>query len=152
MKNFQRDRLWVIPVILLAWSPYFMGAWDKAKPADDVTMDDAMAEIRANWTVLETAIGAEHVFTSVSQTGAHTTITASGNATISGGSVTIGVDGTKEGVLELFRKDTNEFSYIKMDSSDGTPFYFFVDDTGDLRMHTAVPTSTADGSVVGSQS
>jgi len=139
-----KSRLWVIPVILIAWLPYFMGAWDKAKPADDVTMDDAMAEIRANWAVLETAIGAEHVFTSVSQTGAHGAITST--------SVTAGTAGSVQGKLIINTKDTNEFAYIELNASDGEDWFLFVENDGTLKIHTSAPTANTDGTEVGGQS
>jgi len=139
-----KSRLWVIPVILIAWLPYFMGAWDKAKPADDVTMDDAMAEIRANWAVLETAIGAEHVFTVGSQTGAHGAITST--------SVTAGTAGSVQGKLIINTKDTNEFAYIELNASDGEDWFLFVENDGTLKIHTSAPTANTDGTEVGGQS
>lgn len=145
MRNFQRDRLWIVPVILLAWLPYFMGAWDKTAPADTVVFDSALSEIRANWTVLETAIGAEHVFTTSSQTGAHTTITSTG-------SITAGTAASTQGKLILNTKDTNEFAYLGMASSDGTVYYLFFENDGTLKRHTAVPSANTDGTEVGSQS
>jgi len=150
--NSQKERLWIIPVILIAWLPYLMGAWDKTLPGDNSAWNDAAGEIRANMAVLESAIGAEHDFNASTQTGVHTTINATGDATISGGAVNIGADGTEEGILTLYRKDTNEFAYICLYSSDGTPYYFFVHNDGDLRVHTSAPTAITDGSVVGSQS
>ena len=138
------SKLWVIPVILIAWLPLFMGAWDKTKPADDVTMDDAMAEIRANWAVLETAIGAEHVFTSVSQTGAHGAITSTG--------VTIGAANVTQGILTLHTKSATEFSCIRFYDSLGEDWFLFFESDGTLKRHSSAPTATTDGTEVGSQS
>ena len=144
MKNFQRDRLWVIPVILLAWSPYFMGAWDKTEPADATAWNDAAGYIRANNTVLESAIGAEHDFNATTQTGVHTAITST--------SVSIGTDGSVQGILTMWDKDSNEFPYIRITSPDGSDWFFFVDNTGDLKMNATAPTDNGDGAAVGSQS
>jgi hypothetical protein len=42
---------------------------------------------------------------------------------------------------------------IEMKEADGTPHYLWVDSTGDLRIHTAIPTDPeADGTIVGTQS
>lgn len=62
--------------------------------------------------------------------------------------VQIGDAGTNEGILELLRKDSNEFPYIKMYSSDNTASYLFVADNGTLRIHSAAPTSNGDGAPV----
>jgi len=41
---------------------------------------------------------------------------------------------------------------IELKEADGTPHYLWVDNTGDLRIHTAIPVDTnADGVVVGTQ-
>ena len=42
---------------------------------------------------------------------------------------------------------------IELKEADGTPHYLWVDSTGDLRIHTAIPTDAeADGTIVGTQS
>jgi hypothetical protein len=42
---------------------------------------------------------------------------------------------------------------IKLLTAAGVPYYLWVDSTGDLRIHTAEPTTPdSDGSVVGGQS
>lgn len=42
---------------------------------------------------------------------------------------------------------------IEMKEADGTPHYLWVDNTGDLRIHTAIPSNPdADGTIVGTQS
>ena len=144
MKNFQRDRLWVVWVVLVCYLPFFMGAWDKTEPANTGTVDGALELVRDNFSALEDAIGAEHDFNTSTQTGVHKDITST--------SIDIGADGTVQGILTMWVKDSNEFPYIKMDSPDGTPFYFFVDNTGDLKMNTSAPTANGDGAAVGGQS
>ncbi len=144
MKNFQRDRLWIVWVILVCYLPFFMGAWDKTEPANTGTVDGALELVRANFAALESAIGAEHDFDTSTQTGVHQAITSI--------SVGIGTDGSVQGILTMWVKDSDEFPYIKIDSPDGTPFYFFVDNTGDLKMKTSAPTANGDGAAVGGQS
>jgi len=42
---------------------------------------------------------------------------------------------------------------LEMKEADGTPHYMWVDSTGDLRIHTSIPTDPeADGAIVGTQS
>lgn len=42
---------------------------------------------------------------------------------------------------------------IELKEADGTPHYLWVDSTGDLRIHTSIPTAPdADGTIVGTQS
>jgi len=42
---------------------------------------------------------------------------------------------------------------IELKEADGTPHYLWVDSTGDLRIHTAIPTDPeANGTIVGTQS
>jgi len=51
-----------ILIILIAWSPWFIGAWDKDKPAASTSLRSSNPEILANWAALETALGEEHNF------------------------------------------------------------------------------------------
>ena len=69
-----KKRLWIV-VVLVAWLPLFMGVWDKAKPAASTTLKASNPELLANNTALETAIDADHDFTtSGTQTGRHEAI------------------------------------------------------------------------------
>ena len=43
-------------------------------------------------------------------------------------------------------------AYIALRRADGDVAYLFVDNTGDLRIHTAAPTAHNSGAVVGLQS
>ena len=52
-------KLWYIPIILIAWLPLFMGAWDNTKPADNTTWNTAAGDIRDNWDALEVAFGVD---------------------------------------------------------------------------------------------
>tara|TARA_Y100001963_G_scaffold100972_1_gene138908 strand:+ start:5364 stop:6680 length:1317 start_codon:yes stop_codon:yes gene_type:complete len=73
----------------------------------------------------------------------------SGNCTFDmDGETRIGKESIQEGRLALMRKDSNEFPYIKMYSSDNTPSYLFVANNGTLRIHSSIPTADSDGSAV----
>lgn len=41
--------------------------------------------------------------------------------------------------------------YIKLTSADGTVYYLFADNSGTLRMHTAIPEADSDGTELGTQ-
>ena len=43
-------------------------------------------------------------------------------------------------------------AYIALRQADGNLKYLFVDNTGDLRIHNAVPTAHNQGTIVGAQS
>ena len=43
-------------VILVAWLPFLMAAWDKDKPSSSTSLRDSNPEILANWSALETAL------------------------------------------------------------------------------------------------
>jgi len=47
---------------------------------------------------------------------------------------------------------SNKPSYISLQAPTGETRYLFIDSTGDLRIHTAVPTADSDGAIVGTQS
>lgn len=47
---------------------------------------------------------------------------------------------------------TGSIPYLKLTSANGTAAYLFVDNSGDLKIHTAEPTADGDGTVVGTQS
>ena len=67
---------------------------------------------------------------------------------ISDGRLQIGVNTVTQGILDIKRKDANEFSYIKMYAADGTASYLFVANDGTLRIHSAAPTANGDGAAV----
>ena len=75
MKQRLRDIATPIIIILVAWVPFFMGAFDKDKPAVSTSLRSSNPEILANWSQLQTGIDNEHIFTGTSagtQTGDHT--------------------------------------------------------------------------------
>lgn len=52
-------RLWYIPIVLIAWLPWFMAAWDNTLPADSTAWNSAAGTIRDNWDHLETQFGVD---------------------------------------------------------------------------------------------
>lgn len=52
-------KLWIPLVILIAWLPFIIAAWDNDLPADNSTWNNAAAEIRANWDALEAVLGVD---------------------------------------------------------------------------------------------
>jgi hypothetical protein len=71
MKNYK----WIL-VILVAWLPMFIAAWDKAKPAVGTSLRSSNPEMLANNTALESAIGQDHEFsTGGTNSGKHLQVT-----------------------------------------------------------------------------
>tara|TARA_Y100000004_G_scaffold92478_1_gene103660 strand:+ start:1745 stop:2638 length:894 start_codon:yes stop_codon:yes gene_type:complete len=64
------------------------------------------------------------------------------------GPLSLGRNTGLQGVLNIERKNSSEFGYIKMKSSDGTASYLFVANNGTLRIHSSIPTANTDGSAV----
>ena len=64
------------------------------------------------------------------------------------GNLVVGANTQIQGVVDIKRKDSDEFGYIKMYSSGGTESYLFVADNGTLRIHDSIPTANTDGSAV----
>lgn len=63
-------------VIMIAWLPMFIAAWNAAKPAATTTLRSSNPEILANNTALESAIGQDHEFsTGGTNTGKHLQVT-----------------------------------------------------------------------------
>ncbi len=50
-------RKWVIPIILIAWTPLFYAAWDNTLPADSIAWNVAAGDIRNNNDALEVELG-----------------------------------------------------------------------------------------------
>lgn len=66
--------------------------------------------------------------------------------------VTVGADGTTQGILNLWDgSGGNKPGYIKIGSPNGTLWYLFIEDDGTVKIHNAVPTANADGDAVGDQ-
>lgn len=60
-------KLWIPLVILIAWLPFLIAAWDNDKPGDNQAWNDAAGSIRDNWDALEVVLGvdlsgAENIF------------------------------------------------------------------------------------------
>lgn len=71
MKNHK----WLV-VLMLAYLPWFIAAWDKDKPAGSDPLRDGDDDLRANNAALETGFDQDHDFTTGStQTGKHDQIT-----------------------------------------------------------------------------
>lgn len=70
-----KNKVLLFLALLICWTPMFMGAWDKDKPATSTSLRNSNPEILANWTALETAIGQDHEFsTGGTNSGEHTQI------------------------------------------------------------------------------
>ena len=152
MKKFCKDKWWGLIVILLAWLPLYMGSWDKTKPAQNRPWDDAAGDMRDNFAVLESAIGAEHDFDAATQTGVHTTITATGSVTAQG-SIAGGTDGVTQGKLILYDGAGGSLpAYIEFRAPAGESWFLFIEDDGTVKVHTVAPTANTDGDEIGGQS
>jgi len=65
-----------IIIILIAWLPFLISAWNKNKPAGSDAIQDSDDYIRANNAALESAIGQDHEFsTGGTNSGKHTQVT-----------------------------------------------------------------------------
>jgi hypothetical protein len=75
-----------------------------------------------------------------------------GDLTSKGGDITAGVSGTMRGVVTVwYGSGGNTPGVLKLLSPNGTAHYFFTEDDGTLKVHTALPTGNSNGSEVGSQ-
>jgi hypothetical protein len=76
----------------------------------------------------------------------------SGDAIVQGGDIDAGSDGDTRGVLTAWDGAGGAApGSIKLASPNGMVRYLFLDDSGRLRIHSALPTSNTDGAVVGLQ-
>lgn len=76
----------------------------------------------------------------------------SGDGEFQGGDVSAGTYAGNRGVLEArYGSGGNAPGCVKLHSPNGTPYFVFVEDDGTMKVHTALPTQNADGTVVGSQ-
>jgi hypothetical protein len=79
-------------------------------------------------------------------------MTVSGDATVEGGDLICGVGSQTRGVLTAHRGASgNTPGVLKLTSPNGTVHYFFAEDDGTLKVHSALPGSNSDGIEVGSQ-
>jgi hypothetical protein len=75
-----------------------------------------------------------------------------GTGTFTGGDLTCGVGSQTRGVLTAHHGASgNTPGVLKLGSPNGTVHYFFAEDDGTLKVHSALPGSNSDGIEVGSQ-
>ncbi|MEK7795337.1 MAG: LamG domain-containing protein [Candidatus Hydrogenedentota bacterium] len=75
-----------------------------------------------------------------------------GDAVFEGGDLTAGTDTGIRGVVTAWDGSGGAApGCVKIGSPNGTIYYIFVEDDGTLKVHTALPTSNANGVVVGTQ-
>ena len=79
-------------------------------------------------------------------------IYSGGDAQFHGGDVDAGQDSTVRGVVTAWDGSGGSApGCVRMASPNGTVWYLFVEDDGTVKVHNALPTSNANGSVVGLQ-
>ena len=129
MKN--RTILILILAILCFWSPIFMGAFDKAKPASSTSLRDSNPEILANWSALEDAIAQDHEFsTGGTNSGKHEVLTMEEESSAGASS-------------------TNELHVQAIDGGTGQPEFAITSEDGDeLQMTKDGDLFSSDGLVV----
>jgi hypothetical protein len=75
-----------------------------------------------------------------------------GDVIATGGDVVAGTAGATRGVLFATRgMGETEAGSIRLQSRNGTSWYLFVEDDGTLRVHSSLPSSNSDGTIVGLQ-
>ena len=68
----KRSDIKFVIIILIAWLPLFIGAWDKTLPSGSKDYDLGDDDIRTNNTAIEAALDQDHDFaTGSTQTGKH---------------------------------------------------------------------------------
>lgn len=76
----------------------------------------------------------------------------SGDGEFQGGDIAAGTYAGNRGMLEArYGSGGNAPGCLKLYSPNGTPHYIFAEDDGTLKVHNALPTQNADGTVVGLQ-
>jgi hypothetical protein len=79
-------------------------------------------------------------------------LTVVNDATVEGGDLICGVGSQTRGVLTAYHGASgNTPGVLKLASPNGTVRYFFAEDDGTLKVHSALPGSNSDGIEVGSQ-
>ena len=79
-------------------------------------------------------------------------LTVANDATVEGGDLICGVGSQTRGVLTAYHGASgNTPGVLKLASPNGTVHYFFAEDDGTLKVHSALPGSNSDGIEVGSQ-
>lgn len=73
-----------------------------------------------------------------------------GDVDVFGGDLDVGSDGVTRGVVTVWDGgDGASPGVLRLASRDGTPYYLFAEDSGTLRVHTALPTLNSDGTALG---
>lgn len=79
-------------------------------------------------------------------------VTIDGDLDLDGGDLDVGTDGGTRGTITAWDGSGGTApGCIKLASPNGTVRYLFVEDDGTLKVHSALPTQNADGTVVGTQ-
>lgn len=109
-----------IIVILVSWVPFFMGAFDKDKPAASTSLRSSNPEILANWSQLQTAINLDHEFSGTAagtQTGKHEVLTMQEESSAGASSTNEGhfqiIDGGSQPELAFTSEDADELQFTK---------------------------------------
>ena len=75
-----------------------------------------------------------------------------GDLNVDGGDVDAGTDGGTRGVVTAWDGSGGSApGVLKLASPDGTVWYFFVEDDGTFKVHSALPTANGQGTIVGMQ-
>ena len=72
-----------------------------------------------------------------------------GDIEVLGGAVEAGANTAERGILTTWDGSSNAPGTWHSASTDGSQYYFFVANDGELRVHTSLPTADTDGSPVG---
>lgn len=107
-------------VILVAWLPWLMAAFDKDKPSASTSLRSSNPEILANWSQIQTALNLDHEFAGTSagtQTGKHEVLTMQEEASAGASSTNEGhfqiIDGGSQPELAFTSEDGDELQFTK---------------------------------------
>jgi hypothetical protein len=104
--------------LLCLWLSFFLGAFDKDKPAASTSLRSSNPEILANWSAIEVALDQDHDFTTGgTQTGKHEVITLEEEASAGASSTNEGhlqvIDGGSQPELAFTSEDGDELQFTK---------------------------------------
>ena len=78
---------------------------------------------------------------------------ATGDLNVEGGNISAGLNSSIRGIISAWDGSGGSApGTLRLASPNGTIYYLFVEDDGTLRVHSALPSTNSDGSVVGTQS
>lgn len=116
-----------------------------------------IADVRLYRRIL-TADEIQALYRSGSENPTFQTVATAGDATlggdldVSGGDVDAGVTAAVRGVVSAWQgAGGNTPGCLRLGSPNGSAWYVFVEDDGTLRVHSALPATNTDGSIVGTQ-